>query len=95
MHKSPVSYQNSFIATEIHMCMTSMMMLTITMEVNVNKSLPLKDRPQAKLGPFFGHLTSFRHSLCILAEIMGNSTLLDFGQNLLKTQNNLLDKCLI
>ena len=37
------------------------------------------------------------HQLClgILALTLGNFTLLDFGLNSLKTQNNLLDKCLI
>ena len=34
-------------------------------------------------------------TLEILALSMGNFTLLDLGLNLLKTQNNLLDKCLI
>ena len=58
MHISPVSYQNSFIAIEIYICMTSMMMLDITMEVSVNIGLPLKGRTQAWLGHFwalFGH----------------------------------------
>ena len=44
--ESPVRYFDSFIAIETYICMTSMMMLDITMEVNKNKSLPLKDRPQ-------------------------------------------------
>ena len=47
VHESPVSYFDSFIAIETYICMTSMMMLDITMEVYINKSLPLKDRPQA------------------------------------------------
>ena len=46
-YKSPVSYHNSFIAIETYICITSMMMLDITMEVYVNKSLPIKGRPQA------------------------------------------------
>ena len=33
MHKSPVRYFDSFIATETYICMTSMMMLDFTMEV--------------------------------------------------------------
>ena len=33
--------------------MTSMMMLDITMEVRINKSLPLKCRPQAWLGHYY------------------------------------------
>ena len=45
VHESPVGYFDSFIAIETYICMTSMMMLD--MEVYVNKSLPLKDRPQA------------------------------------------------
>ena len=38
---------SSFIATETYICMTSMMILDITMEVSTNKSLPIKGRPQA------------------------------------------------
>ena len=45
--ESPVRYFDSFIAIETDKCMTSMMMLDITMEVSINKSLPLKSRPQA------------------------------------------------
>ena len=68
MHLSPVSYQNSFIAIEIYICMTSMMMLDITMEVSVNIGLPLKGRTQAWLGhswALLGILESFtfRHIL--------------------------------
>ena len=44
--ESPVRYFDSFIAIETYICMTSMMMLDIIMEVSKNKSLPLKDRPQ-------------------------------------------------
>ena len=54
MHISPVSYQDSFIAIEIYICMTSMMMLDITMEVSVNIGLPLKGRTQAWLEHFLG-----------------------------------------
>ena len=42
--------KNSFIAIEIYICMTSMMMLEITMEVSENIGLPLKSRAQAWLG---------------------------------------------
>ena len=56
MHISPVSYQNSFIAIEIYICMTSMVMLGITMEVSVNIGLPLKGRTQAWLGHFWALL---------------------------------------
>ena len=45
--ESSVRYFDSFIAKETYICMTSMMMLDITMEVSINKSLPLKGRPQA------------------------------------------------
>ena len=47
VHKSPVRYFDSFIAIETYICMTSIMMLDITMEVSINKSLPIKGRPQA------------------------------------------------
>ena len=50
MHKSPVRYFDSFIAIETYICMTSMVMLSITMEVSINKSLPIKGKTQAKLG---------------------------------------------
>ena len=59
MHISPVSYQNSFIAIEIYICMTSMTMLDITMEVSVNIGLPLKGRTQAWLGNSLGTLGHF------------------------------------
>ena len=45
--ESPVRYFDSFIAIETYICMNSMMMLDITMEVSINKSLPVKGRPQA------------------------------------------------
>ena len=63
MHISPVSYQNSFIAVEIYICMTSMMMLDITMEVSVNIGLSLKGRTQAWLGHILGTsgTSLFRH----------------------------------
>ena len=48
--ESPVRYIDSFIAIETYICMTSVMMLDITMEVSINKSLPIKGRPQAQLG---------------------------------------------
>ena len=54
MHKSPASYHNSFITIEIYICMTSMMMLDITIEVSVNIGLPLTGRTQAWLGHFLG-----------------------------------------
>ena len=59
MNTSPVYYYNSFIAIEMYICMTSMMMLSITMEVRVNIDLPLKGRPQAWLG----HSLTPGHSL--------------------------------
>ena len=45
--ESPVRYFDSFIVIETYICMTSMMMLDITMEVSINKSLPIKGRTQA------------------------------------------------
>ena len=48
--ESPVRYFDSFIAIETYICMTPMMMLDITTEVSINKSLPFKGRPQAQLG---------------------------------------------
>ena len=65
MFESPVRYFDSFIAIETYMCITSMVMLGITMEVSINKSLPIKGKTQAKLGHswalletlwYFGHL---------------------------------------
>ena len=56
---SPVRYSDSFIAIETYICMTSMVMLGITMEVSINKSLPIKGRPQAQLRH------SLRHSLVL------------------------------
>ena len=56
--ESPVRYFDSFIAIETYICMTSMMMVDITMEVSINKSLPIKGRPQAQLGYFF-HLLAY------------------------------------
>ena len=46
--------------------MTPMMMLGITMEVSINKSLPIKGRPQAQLGhswALFGTLDTLALSL--------------------------------
>ena len=96
MHINPVSYQNSFIAIEIYIYMTSMMMLDITMEVNVNIGLPLKGRPQAWLGHFLGTSGHFWKPLSLdIFWKLGNFALLDFGLNSLKARNNKLDKCLI
>ena len=69
-----------------------MMMLDITMEVSVNKELPLKGWTQAWLGHYWAHLSNFTFRLIWL---LGNFTLLDSGLNLIKTRNNKLDKCLI
>ena len=55
--ESPVRYFDSFIAIETYICMTPMMMLDITMEVSINKSLPIKGRPKPRLGT----LWYFRH----------------------------------
>ena len=69
MHKSPVRYFDSFIAIETYICMTSMMMLGITMEVSINKSLPIKGKTQAKLGhswALFGILDILALALGIL-----------------------------
>ena len=57
--ESPVCCYYSFIAIEIYICMTSMMMLEITMEVSVNIDLPLKGRDQAWLGHFLGTFGKF------------------------------------
>ena len=78
---SPVSYWNSFIVMEICICMTSMMILHITIEVSVNKELPLKGRAQARLGHSWAHLSTFtfRHIW-----LLGNFALLHFGLNSLK-----------
>ena len=43
--------------------MTSMMMLGITIEVSINKSLPIKGRTQAKLGHSWAILETLGHSL--------------------------------
>ena len=62
-----------------------MMMLNITIEVSVNKELPLKRRTQAWLGHFFwAHLNTLTFRLVWL---LGNSTLLDFGLNSVKVRN--------
>ena len=45
--ESPVRYFDSFIAMETYICMTSMMMLDITMEVSMNNTLPIKGKAQA------------------------------------------------
>ena len=49
------------------MCMTSMVMLGITMEVSINKSLPVKGKTQAKLG----HSWALFGTLDILALSLG------------------------
>ena len=68
--KSPVYYYSSFNTREIYICMTSMMMLEITMEVSVNNDLPLKGRAQAwALSLTLG---TFRHILD-LVELWGLS----------------------
>ena len=65
MHKSPVRYLDSFIAIETYICMTSMMMLGITMEVSINKSLPIRGKTQAKLGHTWALMESLRHCLVL------------------------------
>ena len=45
---------------EIYICMTFMMMLSITIEVSVNIELPLKGRPQAWLGHSWALFRPFR-----------------------------------
>ena len=62
MHKSPVRYFDSFIAIETYICMTSMMMLGIAIEVSINKSLPIKGKTQAKLGHSWSFLGTFGNS---------------------------------
>ena len=78
MQISPVSYQNSFIAIEIYICMTSMMMLDTTMEVSVSKELPLKGRPQAWLGHFFEHFWALLESFTF-GHILEIGKLCSFG----------------
>ena len=93
MFESPVRYFDNFIAIETYIRMTSMVMLGITMEASINKSLPIKGKTQAKLGhswaPFGNSwaLWYFR-----LFGIIFRKTFLDFGLNSVETQNNLLDK---
>ena len=74
MYKSLVRYFDSFIAIETYICMTSMMMLDFTMEVSINKSLPTKDKTQAKLG----------HSQALL-ETLGHWYSIHFGIGFDKT----------
>ena len=45
--ESPVRCLDSCLAFETYICVTFMMMLDITMEVSINKSLPIKGKPQA------------------------------------------------
>ena len=81
MFESPVRYFDSFIAIETYICMTSMMMLDITMEVSINKSLPIKGKTQAKLGHSWSFLGTFGNSwtlfgiLDILALALGKTLL--------------------
>ena len=88
MHKSPVRYFDSFIAIETYICMTSMMMLGITMEVSINKSLPIKGSQAWAFLVILGHfwklldtLWYFRHFGISFGK---NFTLLDSGLNSLK-----------
>ena len=94
MHKSPVSYHNSFTAIEIYICMTSMMMLDITIEVSVNIGLPLKGRTQAWLGHFLGTsgTSLFGYIFGIFIQKLWETLLF---WTLLKDRNNKLVKCLI
>ena len=62
MHKNLVRYFDSFIALETYICMTSMMMLGITNEVSINKSLPIKGKTQAKLRHSWSFLRMFGNS---------------------------------
>ena len=89
MLRSPVCYLNSFIAIETYICMTSVVMLDIIIEVRENKALPLKGRTQTWLGH------SWKPLPLDISWKLGNFALLDFGLNLLKARNNKLDKCLI
>ena len=63
MHKSPVRNFDSFIAVETYICMTYIVMLGITMEVSISKSLPIKGKTQAKLGHSWALLETLGHSL--------------------------------
>ena len=74
-----MNIESSELSKQLH-CYRS---IHITMEVSVNKSFPIKSKTQAKLGHSW-LLLGFRHCRYILAETMGNFTLLDFGLNLLK-----------
>ena len=68
MHKSPVRYFDSFICIETYICMSSMMMLDITMEASINKSLPIKGKTQAKLGHSWALLETLGHFLVLALE---------------------------
>ena len=57
--------------------MTSMMMLSVTIEVSVNIGLPLKGRTQAWLGHFWALLETFRHFEEAL--LLGIGKLCSFG----------------
>ena len=81
--------------------MTSMMMLGITMEVSINKSLPIKGKTQTKPRHFWSFLGTFGNSwtlfaiLDMLALALEKLYSLDSGLNSVEIQNNLLDKCFI
>ena len=77
--ESPVYCQSSFNTIETYICMTSMMMLEITMEVRVNIDLPLKGRAQAWLGhsTFLALLDTFGNFWKVL--LLGIGKLYSFG----------------
>ena len=80
MSESLVRYFDSFIPIETYTCMTSMVMLGITMEVSINKSLPIKGKTQAKLGHSwapFGNSWALFGTLDFLALSLGK--LYSFG----------------
>ena len=51
--------KKNFIVIITYICMISIMMLDITIEVRENKALPLKGRTQAWLGHFWALLETF------------------------------------
>ena len=77
--------------------MTSMMMLGITMEVSINKSLPIKGKTQAKLGHSWALLETLGYSLFQTFLALALRKLYSFGlwAKFTEIQNNLLDKYLI
>ena len=95
-----MSYHNSFIAIETYICMTSMMMLDITMEVYVNKSLPKKMQAPSLAWALFllGHFWKLLDTLWYLRYFgIDFGKLYSFGlwAKFIRIQNNLLDRCLI